>query len=260
LREEAENAFLFADKDLANPGDALIYTLLTEIPTRPDDEAEAKAAERFVRMLEEQDRLTRCKGALGIGRLCAKHRQLQPDTSIAFTGCLWKALPLIESLVFDSQIQEQSAGAYALREIPLNRDEPTREPDLLDRLAWLWRKSSNQTMRDLGAGALTNQPIGSRDPAWNFASLSSAETDEVFRALPQLSDYTDKPAALVVAWYTRALSDSKLGAHARNCAKNLVEHRFMRNGLRVCNAILKQLGEKPELKETAHEKVPTGRG
>ena len=249
LREEAENAFMSATEEIGNPGDALLLAVAAETV---DDER--SAVERFVGMLEKEDRLIRCKGALGLGRICGGKDGSNPSEPLPFSDSLRKAFPLIEAFLFDPNIQEQTAGAFALRGIYPVAYVSSTKPDLLDRLVWLWRKSPNETMRNLASGALSKIPISARNQEWRCTTLHSTEFDELFKGFKELEGLTHKPAALVVAWYMNVLSDSRLAELARETRKQFKKNKRL-DVTRVSNAILTQLGEeqKPEEEEDSGE-------
>ena len=248
LREEAEKVFMSATKDIGNPGDALVLALSAEILETIETANCLNVIETFVGLLEGQERLARCKGALGLGFLCANWRKRWPSIEITDRrDVLHKAVLLIEPLVFESHLAEQTAGAYALAEVPATRGEPPREPDLLNRLVWLWRKNSNRIVQLLAARALTNQPIALSRQDWHCDSLSPKEIESLLDTSDKLDDLFEKPAAIVIAWYARALSDVKLTKRARASLDYLKQmHASDVPVFQTLNKILVQLGEEPE--------------
>ena len=70
------------------------------------------------------------------------------------------------------------------------------------------------------------------------------ELSALFQAFGEMEDFNDKPAALVLAWYSQTIDDSRLAVLARETAKRLREQGFGKmHAVEVSNAILAQLGE-----------------
>ena len=78
----------------------------------------------------------------------------------------------------------------------------------------LWRGSPVPRVRGMAASTLSSLPLQPRDKGNRFASVSPGLVEAVYReeAAPG-----DKIAALVAAWYTRALPDEELA----ECAEAL---------------------------------------
>ncbi len=195
----------------------------------------------FCQALRSQERLTRCIGANGIGYISTtfKNEEFLHDQFLkdAFT----EATLLVKPLLYQIMLQEQGSALFCLSALPKVNGEPTH-PDLLDRLVWLWRKSSNNIIQNLAARALVNQPIATRLQVRCCGSLLPEEIESIFHKYDELEDRDEKTATLVVAWYLKALSDNDL----RKFAHTLLEKKnifLSDNAEKTLKSLLDQLGE-----------------
>ncbi len=244
LREEAENAFMSASEDLVNPARALIATITGEFTESLETEALLAIITNYIAMLDSKERLARCKGALCFGTICNELGFRVSDVVPKILSEVFSnAVFLIEHLLFEPYLQEQSAAAYALGAIPIARDEPSQY--VLDRLVWLWRKSNSKVIRGEASNALINQPISTRRQEWNFDSLLPEEIEKIFLKYHESHNLEDQAAALVVGWYCQGFSDTELKQHAHALLKRFTSFDpIIRNTL---NALLVQLGEEPQI-------------
>jgi len=122
-------------------------------------------------------------------------------------------------MVFSEDFREQCAASWALAWLGACQVwTPPAEPDLLGRLATLWRGSPEAEIRRLAGWALTSQRFAPRDEARRCASIPRAEFERLLQGYDKLGD-DGKAAALVVAWYLRGLDDLELAQRARAVLK-----------------------------------------
>ena len=178
-----------------------------------EDSAEYKqACNLFISMLDTADRLSRCEGALGIGQLCGR---LQGSPYVGFEECIRHAAPALVTMLFSNSRAEYSSAAYALGHLgALRMWTIPRDPDVLGRLFELWRENRDSTLRHLFARALQLQPLQSREEGWLGGAISHAEIESMLKGYNELDELDERPAALIVAWYRRALSDTELAERA----------------------------------------------
>lgn len=210
LKEEARKAFMAATEDIANPADALLVCLASEV--NEHSLIDLDMFENCSEMLANPDRLICCEGALCIGHLWGRYKNKFGELASG-KNLVVKYLPRIISLLQQPYLQEQSASAYALSQLPHTFEVPSPEPYLLDRLVWLWRESDHKTLQDLGARALANLPIRSTNEVLKFPSLTAGEVSKLLNTTyKELVNPNEKTAALVIAWYTKSLSHADLTA------------------------------------------------
>jgi hypothetical protein len=245
LQEAAEKAFMSATVDIANPADALIVNLLSKTYVGFEIEKIYTEVMRFNYMLQSQELLSRCEGALGMGSMYANVMDKKVLNDKTVINAVAEVLKLITPLLFVDSLQAQASAAYALSQLTHSSLVPFQEDDLFDRLLILWRKSSNDIIQGLAARALVSQPINPRIQYSFRVSLLPEEIEFLFKSYDELKGRFDKPAALVVGWYLNALSDIELKKRA---------HVLLNSGalmsdksISTLKMLLIQLGEKSEI-------------
>jgi NACHT domain/Restriction endonuclease len=244
LREEARKAFLapWPGYVNTNAGQALSQAIWWQTIESDDMAGYTSAADGFVELLNRLDAQARCEGALGCLELCfvlsndAYHAEREACAeSLRRTGTA--LLPML----FSDSAPEQYASAWLLVWLgPCRVLTPPAEPDLLGRLFTLWRRSPDADIRYMAEWALANQPLASRDDGRWCASISHGELEDLLQGYAQLDDWRGKSAALISAWYLRALSDAEIVQRTHEILKKIVPDNTSGRTLRE---LLENLGE-----------------
>jgi hypothetical protein len=245
LREVAGKAFLASRaEDLSDTGIALAIAVYWQAIETEDD---AKfVAERLVKMLSASERITKFEGILGLMYLCF----LLKDYTIGIRACteaLHCAGAVLVKILNSEHPTEQFAASWALVWLGACRIWlPPEEPDMLGQLFRLWQQNSNVHIKNMALWALVNLPVASRDAGRRCATIPREKLPDLLKMLGQTEDIKEKVAVLVLAWYLRALSDTKLRKHAHELLEKpeLMEVSADSKGRRVLCELLELLGEK----------------
>lgn len=162
----------------------------------------------FVALGYEQPRL-------GLAEVCMRLRH----NSAARDACseaLDRCAGALPPMLFSNDTSQQSAASWALVWAGACDVGPPAHPDTLGRLFALWRHSGNTELSRTALRALANQPVGSREDKQRCGAVPSSDIQDTLMAYHRLEPYIAKPAALIVAWYTRALEDDVIDARARS--------------------------------------------
>ena len=211
LREEAEREFLMQEApDPMGVADTLAVTVYWQVIETEDEAGWGKAAQCFVKMLEAQERITKCEGALGIMNLCFILRGNQ-DGIRTCTGALRCAGEAIVTILNGEDQAEQLAASWALSWLgECQVWLPPAEPDVFGRLFKLWRYNSNSSVKRMSLWALVSQPVACRNVREYCSSISREEILDLLESFDHLVDLTEKLAVLLVAWYLFAVDDMEL--------------------------------------------------
>ena len=239
LRQEASDIFLSA-LDLRGAGHALAAAIYWQTIGKYDSTL-VPAAASFQHLINAQESVLRCAGALGISMLCPQlHDYGRKADRVACSDHLRQSGMALVAMVFSNELSEQWAAAWGLVGLAaLRLWAPPVEPDLVGRLFTLWINSPNNDVRRMAAWALARQPICKRDDDRRCALIEGSDLDNLFARYDELSRRREQPALLAAAWYMRALSDAELIERARTLLA-VVDDRTAEITLRE---LLRNLGE-----------------
>jgi hypothetical protein len=219
LRDEARRAFLSGVPDFES-ADALLSAVWWQTLETNDIIGLEHAAKQFFQMLYAPETLTRCEGALGLGRL---FNDIWRDVHL-FTECVElsrRSGPiLVNMLAVDTPEEEHIPALYALRGLGACRFwTPPADLDIIGLLYRLWRSQRDPNMAPFVASALSAQPLVPREDGRQWISISRVEIKRVIEVYDGLNDMNEKPAALIVAWYVHALDDAEIARRAHALVK-----------------------------------------
>jgi hypothetical protein len=242
FREEGGRRFLASTPELVNAGQALVEAVWHQTIETEDAAGYAKAAARFIELLNCQERLARCEGALGCVRLC---RLLSESTHLAKLKTCAESLGRIGvgllPMLFSEATSEQYASAWALVWLGACRVwAPPAEPDFLGRLFMLWWRSPDAQVRAMAVWALATQPLAPRDGGRLRVTIPQADFVELLQSDVE-HDWNEKPAVLVLAWYLRALNDEELTQRIHELLKS--PHLDNRTAAFTLRELLDHLGK-----------------
>lgn len=210
LREEARLALLAATSDINNPWYALSLAVYHQMLPVPDTEGYAHAARQCMEMLESQELIVRCEGAECLGRLAFDLWNNKAGAN-ACREPLTQAGQLLEKMLFKASAVEIYVAAIAFIWIGVNRIWISERPNVLvAHLVELWRRHQNTPVRNIACRALIAQPLAPRDELYLDEFFSDAEFDSLWTGYEQLDDWQGQPAALLIAYYLRAVDDAEI--------------------------------------------------
>jgi hypothetical protein len=124
-------------------------------------------------------------------------------------------------MVLSEDVLEQYCASWALASLAALRAlPPLQKPELWERLFRLWSNSQDVPIRYVAGHALASQQLLPREePSW-CASISRSEIESALSRYGKSGLWMDKPASLVVAWYSRVLDDREIAARARELLSN----------------------------------------
>lgn len=236
LREEARSAFA-SGIDLRRFKAALAEVVWWRSVESEDPADFRPAALRFSEFLNDVNRLTRCEGALGFVTL--GFVLSLPEFQSFRDECLptlVHAIPLLWPMVNSDDQPEQCAGLWALIWLGACRIEvPPASPDVLGRLFELWQTSRNDEIRRLASWCLASQPLASRNGG-QCASIPWIQIELLLSR--EAKGAPERAAAIVVAWYRRALEDAEIIDRSRRYAADNDERTYTR----TLHELLERLG------------------
>jgi len=225
LREEGAKAFVSETSSPSSRDNAariFSRTVWWQTIETEDVAGYKKVADRFVELLHRPQIICRCEGALGCVQLC--HELKDPDSQTEREACadsLRQIGAALLPMLFTEAISEQDASAWALAELGACRVwTPPMEPDLLGRFFTLWRRSPDAEIRRLSAWALSSQSVIPRDDGRLCGSIQRTELEDLLQSYAGLAIQHEKPAALLLAWYLRALKDKEIVQRSRELIKD----------------------------------------
>ncbi|MBF8276634.1 MAG: SIR2-like domain protein [Candidatus Brocadiaceae bacterium] len=209
--------------------------------------AYSSAAEGFLTMLEQSERLASCKGAMGITRFCSKLSRLRETTNIeSFVKLLRKARVKLQQMIFAEQPQEQfvacqaigTTGECRVLTVPL-------EPEAYSQIFHLWRRASSGSVRWAAGWCMIQQPVLPREVTHYESSVPSSKMKNLLVEYEQLDFWQEKPLALVCAWYAHAQSNGEITKRSRKLMQE-VPQTANESSRRALRELLKHLGEDVE--------------
>jgi hypothetical protein len=240
LREEARLALLAATSDINNPLHALSLAVYHQILPLPDAEGYAHAAWQCMEMLESQELIVRCEGALCLSRL-SSDLWVNEAGAESCRESLARAGALLEKMLFEVSAVELLVATYALSGIGANRIWASARPyTLAAQLASLWRRHPDNTVRRLACRVLVMQAVAPRGDLHSDELLSDSEFDSLWASYGQLNHEKEQPAALLIAYYGRAAHDAEISSRAQQLLKE--RHTNTQIPDRTLRELLGQLG------------------
>ena len=111
---------------------------------------------------------------------------------------------------------------------------------MLGRVFTLWLHSDDPSMRSAAPEIIVAQRLVTRDGWRPCSTIQHEEFASFVQGYSELMQYSEKPAALVIAYYLRTpWSDAELAERVRELLKSAgPDEKIMRD-------LLEQLGEKP---------------
>jgi len=239
LREESRQAVLVPHWDLVCSLSALKDTVWWQTRGPGEPASDEQMVTRLIELLNRSEALPRCEGALG----CVKLFRSQSKTPLAerSVNSLQLAGAALCPMLFSDQLFEQLAASWAL--VWLGACQvwvPPAEPDLLGRLFTLSQTSSYGEARRFSQWALASQLLAPREDPRRLASVGKAEIGELLQRYDKLEKHTEKPAALIVAWYLHALDDAQLAQRSREL---LGQRELDPHASHTLRNLLEQIGE-----------------
>ncbi|MGZ5030717.1 MAG: NACHT domain-containing protein, partial [Methylobacter sp.] len=240
LRKEARLTLLSATSDIGHPADALLTAIYHQTLPVPNAEGYQRTARQCLEMLEAQEMIVRCEGALCLGKLAYDLRDHKTGAefsseSLAQTGAL------LEKMLFETSSVEVSAAAYALSGICASRAWASEKPlALIAQLASLWRLHPDNTVRDLALRALTAHTVVPQDGLHLEELLSDSEFDSLWAGYGQLNHRNEQTAALLIAYYRRTTDHTEIISRAQQLLQ--IDHFISSIAERTLRELLKHLG------------------
>ncbi len=212
LREEGRKALGAAAPERVNATMVLSQIIWWQTLETEGADRYANAVARFIEWLRHPERLIRCEGALGCVQLCLRLKRDDFRTEReACTDLLRQVGAALLPMLFTEAVSEQDASAWALAELGACRVwTPPAEPDLLGRLFTLWRCGPDAKIRSIAVEALVAQPLTPRDYGRHCVYIQDTELEDLLQDYAELKGGFEKPAALILAWYLRALSNEEI--------------------------------------------------
>lgn len=215
LREELERS-LYEERAINSAALGLKDVVWWQSIGGEDQSNHDELAARFIEMIRNPDHLVRCKGALACVQLIGQKREAKEFE----TGLADEIADACLPLLFVDNVQENYAAGwvfYTLGEMKLW--SPCAEPDVLGRMFNLWQHSSSEAVRNGLSSTLAVQQLKPREDKRIFSAVKMLDVVNVMGEFPGLSDHSGKLAALVAAWYSRALTDEEIVVRAQHMSK-----------------------------------------
>lgn len=216
LRDEAERVLLESELDAEKNARNLREVIWRNIDREGLGDGIDPLAEPFRAMLSKPDALVRITGALSLSCLFDKYKV----GSIGKTALSQSVGEELAPLLFSELAAEQYSVDWAL--FVLGRDRlwtPTQNPDVVGRLFRLWRGDVRTHGDHTFALTLANQPILARDTCAMGATIARDELLMVLAEYDSLAA-SGQSAALILAWYLRAMPDGELMVRTQNLIKS----------------------------------------
>ncbi len=236
LRDEAERSFL-AEEEFIAPSTSLRQVVWWQSVDGDDHPNLPQLAAQFTEMMRNADLIIRCKGALACVELL-EQRLDRHRLDIAVTDAIADAcMPLL----FAEDCRENYVAGWLFYTLGGMRIwSPPAEPDVLGRMFNLWQHSSSGSVRDGLVSTLAVQKVEPREDQRRFSTVKPCDVSTLIQKYAKLPDHRRaKPAALVAAWYKRALKDQEI---VERCQKLLMENASGEVALRE---LLEHLGVEP---------------
>jgi hypothetical protein len=172
----------------------------------------------FEEMARNPDAVARIEGALGLMRsfyrLWVSKRQKVKDNAKLAEQLKCAAMALVP-MVFSENPWEHAAACWAFAWLGSCQVwVPPAEPDILGRLYTLWRHTGQGAAKRYASWALASQVLAPRGEEGRCVSIPQADLVGLFKGGDGASEFAEA-AAVVVAWYRRAVSDAELLGRAR---------------------------------------------
>jgi hypothetical protein len=241
LRDEAERLFLSTGQKIFCTANALHEVVRWQTVEGEEGLNLSQIASRFLEMLGNSERMIRCKAALGCAALLGgpTERWKWKTRQSIFEPIGGLLVPLL----YADDPRENFVAAWALLRLGRNAFwTPPRQPDVLGRMFELWQHSPSECVRNIFPVTFAAQVIAPRDDGHRCASVNTSDVQAVFKRYDELDEYREKAAALVVAWYSRFLSDPELVQRTRV----LLAKRRPHPDDKVLKQLLRHLGVNPE--------------
>jgi hypothetical protein len=107
----------------------------------------------------------------------------------------------------------------------------------------LWQHSPSKSVRSGLASTFAAQRVESRDGYRWLSTVASTDITNVITEFAEVSNYSCRIAALVVAWYTRSLSDQEIVERSQQLLNK------SRHSATTLRELLKHLGNTPAVEE-----------
>ncbi|HYO63158.1 MAG TPA: NACHT domain-containing protein [Pyrinomonadaceae bacterium] len=240
LRAEAGKTFLAEMEWFGEAADVLLLSVWWQTLESEDTIGYAHTAVRFVEMLNTPELLTRCEGALGLGRLCYEsHLHNLSGNLASYADRLRLVGPTLVDML-DGVLTERVAASYALEHLGACRLwTPPIELDMYGKLFKLWLKSTDTTLQSLAARALAAQPLIPTERGVPFGTISRAEFESLLQSYDELDNWGEKRATLIIAWHLRALDDAEITKRAKR-----LEQYLLNSSNRTFQELLEQIDKK----------------
>ena len=217
LRAEAGRALLSGSVEVVAASRALASAVGSRRWSDEDIAGFAQWAKEFLRLLSSPEELVRCEGAVGLQNLCfSLSRKTNESYLAACADDLRASGAALVRMVFSEEPAEQYCSCWGLASLACIRlVSPSPVPELLERLFRLWSDSKNQSVRYMAARALASLQLASREGTNWCASIPPSDIESKLSCYGHSGLWMDRPATLVVAWYSRGLSDREIASRAR---------------------------------------------
>jgi len=202
FREEAGKALFDSPGQFGTVADCLLVAVWNQTVDGPS--SFRTAARRFTEMMRDEDRLTRCEGAVGAGHLAWNSSRKLPDNDGVIIR-LANGLPALQAMLRSSNEREFGCACYTLEMFSGCGISGPLSPELLQKLMETWVDSADRSIRHLAARTIAAQPVGDRD-----SMNGCSPPGQLLAKYEQLDLYVERPAALVLSWYFRYFSDRDL--------------------------------------------------
>lgn len=225
LRDEAERLFL-SGGEFREAAASLMQVVWSELVDGDDRVDLSQLATLFTRMLTSTEFLTQCKGGLACVELL---RRGDRELGAAVGGAIAEAsFPLL----FGDNPRGNYVAGWVFFALGTTRAwNPPLEPDVLGRMFNLWRRSPVEYVRGGLCSTLIAQTVETRDGGRRFCTVEYSDVSALMKDFQKLTDHREKSAALLAAWYTRALNDAVLVRRAQDLLKGSSEESYMLRGL-----------------------------
>jgi len=209
FRDIALTSYVSAAADLHNTSLAVLAILRAQNPNI-ENGITSKPAEIYSQYLLKPEPIVRCEGAMGLVGVIFN----QDISSPGLRELLSTIRDPLISMLFSDSAAEKHAAAWLLGLLGSNKVVALPIlPDALGRLFLTWRTSTDEESRETAAWAIAQQPIVSRDVFKYCSSITVDEVHEVlkeYESLKEEGNAPEKTAALVIAWYRKALDNTRL--------------------------------------------------
>jgi hypothetical protein len=217
FRAEAGKALLSGGVEPVAASRALMSAVITRRWSDQDVTGFAQMAKEFLRLLRSPEKLDRCEGAVGLQSLCFGLERKRSESYFAACAEDLRATgAALMQMIFSEEAAEQYCACWALSALAsFGPVTALPEPELLLRLFGLWSDSTNQSLRYMAARALASLPLVSREGTNWCAAISTSKIDGLLGRYGRSGLWMDRPATLVIAWYSRRLSDLEIASRTR---------------------------------------------